>query len=299
MNHSKMILIDQQTLDRLGKPSAGSNKSQNSKMVQLTNPVKDIIIKLRNEMKQILRLKDLDANEKLSRYHQALQQYLYFISKSSKINTQTNEIYQPECQEKLIPEKKEVKQEIIDDQQEMQPFNTQTDSVDVNVTSEVENSADEDVNNLLKGELLQSVPEKKRNVARELYTILSDSKLIEWDHTGAVKINGRDIADSSIAELISDVVSNRQTSNPTGWQTFAEILEELKIPMKYISNVRRKKFIRSKHGEAVSSPNTIVEKSKKRKIGDHSPMSSEGNKRIKRRSARLLTTNWKRFNFSS
>lgn len=302
MNHTKkMVLIDQQTLDRLSKAKVPTgvqlNKSQNALS---SNSIKDMVIALRNEMKQILRLKDLDNNEKLSRYQETLRRYLHFISITPKINnSQTNETFQLEHQEKKIPERKEIKQEIVDGQQEKIHLNSPPDSMNTDVNIGVKDSADEGDNTLLKDELLQSIAEKKRSKANELYNILTDSKLINWDHAGTVRIKNHYIDGSSIIELISDALSNRQASNPAGWQKFSEILEELKIPMKYISNTRRKNFIRSIQNEAVSSPNKSVEKKKKRKIEDQSPETSHGNKRTKRRSARLLTTNWKRFNFSS
>lgn len=296
----KMVLIDQQTLDRLGKTSAGS-QSNNLQTAVSSNPIKDIIIALRKEMKEILRVKDLDATEKLSRYQETLRRYLHFNSISPIINTQNNSKYQSERQEKCIPERKEFKQELIDNQQENKHVITPTNTEGAYGNRKVENSADGDGVNLLQVKLLQSLPEKKRSLARELYAILSDSNLIDWDHTGAVRVRGQNIDDSSIVELISDVVGNSKTSNPQGWQSFAGILEELKIPMKYISNVRRKKFIRSDHDEVGGSLSTsVAPKRKKQKIENQSPEATcDGSKRIKRRSTRVLTSNWKRFKFAS
>ena len=94
-------------------------------------------------MKQILRTKSLDANEKLSRYQETLRRYLHFISVSSKINKRPSETFQPQFEEKLIPT--EFKQEIIDDQQEIKPSNTSTDILAANnVNSEDEQSEVED-----------------------------------------------------------------------------------------------------------------------------------------------------------
>lgn len=295
MNHAKkMILIDQQTLDRISKAKVPTglqvNKSHNA--LSATNAIRDKITALRNEMKQILRLKDLDDNEKLSRYQETLRRYLHFISISPKINNlQTNEPAQPECREKTVSTLNEVKQEIIDNEQELKPSNTPIDP------RNDENYTGEDGKNSLKDELLRSISEKKRNTAEEIFTILTNSEIIDWDDIGTVRIKGRDIVDSSIIELISDILTNRQTSSPIGWQKFSEVLKELKVPMKYITNTRRKNFIRSQQNGAASSPIKSAEKSKKRKIDDLSPVS----RAVKRRSARVLTTagNWKRFNFAS
>lgn len=287
-----MVLIDQQTLDRLGKTSASSESKQLQNAQSTENPIRDVIIALRNDMKQILRLKGVDDDEKLSRYLETLRRYLHFISLPPKFCDKTNKPCEKVCEEQIFPLKKEFKRETIDDQQESIPSNESNNAADL---SDAENQADD--NNLLQ-QVLQSVSKPKRDAANELYSILSTSKLIDWDNqTGTVTLKGNVIDNSSIVELISDATRNRQTTYPTGWQAFTEVLDELQIPLKYISNIRSKKFIRSKHNEATTSPNLSVQKRNKRKITDQSPVSPQGNKRIKRRSTRVLTTNWKRFHF--
>ena len=95
----------------------------------------------------------------------------------------------------------------------------------------------------LKSDLLSTLPVTARDRGVALYNRLLDSKVITWEDTGLVSVRGKTITNSSIVDLISDVVRNREFSNPAGWQQFMETLSTLNVPREMIVNNKRKKFL--------------------------------------------------------
>jgi hypothetical protein len=96
----------------------------------------------------------------------------------------------------------------------------------------------------LKHVILSSVPNKYKEKARQLYTFLREEPTVEWSQQGLVKIIGHELKSSSIVDLVNDLLRHRKNSNPNGWQHFALSLGKLNVPMEYIGNTTRIKYIR-------------------------------------------------------
>ena len=104
-----------------------------------------------------------------------------------------------------------------------------------------------DVTNMILNSFSSRHPYRKK--ANELYNILKNSPGVTWDDTGRVSINGRFIPGSNLTDLFNDVIRQRRSSSPVGWEAFVSVLATLNIPKEYIGNEKRWAYIQSKFSE--------------------------------------------------
>lgn len=202
------------------------------------NPVNNTISSLDQEMSRILKLKQLTDDEKWLQYKQVLTRFLHF----------TSELRNP------------ISLPIISDTEREEEVKTEV--------NHIKNEEGANALDIIKIQTLKSVPLRSKNIAELLYDSLNNAEIIKWDKAGSVSVQGVKIQGSSIIDLISDVVRNRQDSSPVGWVNFANVLAELNIPREYIVNARRKEFIQQlqskQHTPTTSSPKSrSVQKNKK------------------------------------
>jgi hypothetical protein len=81
-----------------------------------------------------------------------------------------------------------------------------------------------------------------------LMNILGRSAHIHWDERGVVAIGGNIIPGSNIVDLLNDVLRDRRSSAPIGWEQFARLLAFLNVPREFIHNSQRWDYIRRLHG---------------------------------------------------
>jgi hypothetical protein len=74
-------------------------------------------------------------------------------------------------------------------------------------------------------------------------TLLRRSKarpdVISWDESGQVKVDGKEIPDSNISDLVSDAMRARKNFNPKGAQEFFRGLSKINVPKDIARNTER------------------------------------------------------------
>lgn len=90
-----------------------------------------------------------------------------------------------------------------------------------------------------KERLMKTVPQLYKRKALALYDILENSGVVSWNDRGVVSLHGNEIKGSHLEELINDVIRYRKTSNPIGWQAFAQIINELNLSKEVVGNTQR------------------------------------------------------------
>ena len=83
--------------------------------------------------------------------------------------------------------------------------------------------------------------------------------VITWDKTGEVKLEGENIPQSNISDLISDALRARKNFNPTGSKEFFRVLSKINMPKDLVRNEGRRKEARmdssfSEEGNLLDSP---------------------------------------------
>jgi len=102
----------------------------------------------------------------------------------------------------------------------------------------------------MQREIVQSVG-TNRTLLRKmafLMNLLGRDQHIQWDERGVVAIGGNIIPGSNIVDLLNDVLRDRKTSAPVGWEPFARLLAFLNVPREFIHNNQRWDYIRRLHG---------------------------------------------------
>ena len=72
-----------------------------------------------------------------------------------------------------------------------------------------------------------------------LERLRADPSVISWDESGKVKVDGTEIANSNISDLVSDAVRARKSFNPTGARRFFQGLAKLNVPRDIAGNSKR------------------------------------------------------------
>ena len=63
--------------------------------------------------------------------------------------------------------------------------------------------------------------------------------VISWDESGQVKVDGKEILDSNISDLVSDAMRARKNFNPKGAQEFFRGLSKINVPKDIARNTER------------------------------------------------------------
>ena len=88
---------------------------------------------------------------------------------------------------------------------------------------------------LLDAIVLESIPKTMQKRATNLLQHLKTRPdLVLWDERGQVTLDGEQIADSNISDLMSDAMRKRKGFDPTGSKIFFRVLSELNVP-KYVA----------------------------------------------------------------
>lgn len=169
----------------------------------------DTLSLLDKEMKEVLGNNKISDYEKWTLYSQVLQRYLNII----------NNIRKP-VPLPIIEDEKGVKEGVEK----------------INVTDVIHEDHSE--------EILGSVPKTFRSKASLLLQRLKRDGNIKWDNQGVVYINQKKIINSSITDLLNDIIRPRKTGDPTGWQEFARALREMNTPFELIGNMKRQHYIK-------------------------------------------------------
>lgn len=225
-NYKKMILIEPDFMNKLKK--VDNNETPLSR--------------LDKEMQKILNEK-MGDREKWILYLQTLQRYLHFVGE----DRQTYHL-------PIINDGKQTKME----NDELNQDNITTNILDKKSVTKSP-MQEEDVHSKYSEVLHKTIysPEHLLKLVPRTYikkgqlllnTILENKDIINWNNDGTVIIKNEAIPGSNIVDLFSDVLRPLKKQNdPIGWEKFANILKDLRIPLSYIGNPKRYEFINTLH----------------------------------------------------
>ena len=79
--------------------------------------------------------------------------------------------------------------------------------------------------------------------------LLSRLSAVTWNERGELIYKGVAIRGSNAVDLIHDLLRNRKTPDPVGWQQFANQMRAANIPMELVGNVTRGLYLQKKRGK--------------------------------------------------
>ena len=206
----KMALVDPRLLKSLRE-----NPTPLSPLPDPTSNAIDMTLRdLDAEMTSILDRSDADVSEKVRLYNQALLRY----------NDMTKA-----CAAKPIPVVVSVKKEAAAATTMPTIPTLPTTVVAVEPT-----------------DIVGTLPKTLQMKGRQLLSRLS---AVTWNERGELMHKGVAIPGSNAVDLIHDLLRNRKTPDPVGWQQFANQMRAANIPMELVGNVTRRLYLQKKRGK--------------------------------------------------
>lgn len=83
--------------------------------------------------------------------------------------------------------------------------------------------------------IMESVPKKFKGKAKQLLDFARNLENVEWDGTGAIKVNGAPIK-GNIMDLVNDAVRHRKNFTARGRPQFAAVLRQAGVPQESVGN---------------------------------------------------------------
>ena len=180
---------------------------------ETVSPVTQNLVSLKGQMSDILDRPDLRSDVKAKLYNQAFQRYQ---------NVREQAEHKPLAVQ-ILPS--------IKDEPET--------GAAVSVAGERESGFDP-----IASEIIQSVPKTLKNRAELLLQKLKQyGDVINWNDRGELVFNGKQVQGTNVLDLVNDVLRNRKTSSPRGWEYFARGLAHMNIPNELIQNAKRRRVI--------------------------------------------------------
>ena len=186
-----------------------------------TSPIMKNMINTDTDMTDILQCTDVDDTEKQKLYYANLERYLNLRQQK---DSQTPTI-------QIVPS--------ATSSEEPSPQNN------AQLSDEV---------------VVEHIPKTMRPRATAILNRLKERPdVVTWDKTGEVKLEGENIPQSNISDLISDALRARKNFNPTGSKEFFCVLSKINMPKDLVRNEKRWKEARmdssfSEEGSLLCSP---------------------------------------------
>ena len=79
---------------------------------------------------------------------------------------------------------------------------------------------------------------------------------VTWNERGELIHKGVAIRGSNAVDLVHDLLRNRKTPDPVGWQQFANQMRAANIPMELVGNVTRRIYLQKKRGKRTPQKRT-------------------------------------------
>ena len=95
-------------------------------------------------------------------------------------------------------------------------------------------------------DIVGTLPKTLQMKGRQLLSRLS---AVTWNERVELIHNGVAIRGSNAVDLIHDLLRNRKTPDPVGWQQFANQMRAANIPMELVGNVTRRLYLQKKRGK--------------------------------------------------
>ena len=91
----------------------------------------------------------------------------------------------------------------------------------------------------INARIVGSVPVTLQRKAKLLLQMLEDHPSMSWNEQGNLEVNGKPISGSNIIDLVNDVLRQRKSSPPKGWEHFSRGLKDINVPQEYVGNKQR------------------------------------------------------------
>ena len=105
-----------------------------------------------------------------------------------------------------------------------------------------------------------TLPKTLQEKGRQLVSRLKTTK---WNDICELLHEGVAIPGSNIVDLVHDLLRNRKTVDPIGWQQIANQMHSANIPMELVGNVARRQHIQKRTRIAPPIPNPKKNNKKK------------------------------------
>ena len=189
-----------------------------------TSPIMKNMINTDTDMTDILQRTDVDDTEKQKLYYANLERYLNLRQqKDSQTPTVQIALSATSSEEPSPPNNAQLSDEVV----------------------------------------VEHIPKTMRPRATAILNRLKERPdVITWDKTGEVKLEGENIPQSNISDLISDALRARKNFNPTGSKEFFRVLSKINMPKDLVRNEKRWKEARmdssfSEEGSLLDSPRAL------------------------------------------
>ena len=195
----QMILVPEMEFERLKE--CDKNDTRSSEILnEVKRPNEMELVKIYRNMENALNDDSIPAQEKQQKHVEAMNNFTLL---RDRINNKVNE---------PLAQKKGVRNDPEDD------------------------GDDDDGRDQTLSEVVDLFPPTLKGTASQLLQRLSKRRdIIDWDDKGVVKIDGKRISGSHIADLIGDIIRTRKTVNPLR-RTFLNALAKANIPDEFVRN---------------------------------------------------------------
>ena len=102
-------------------------------------------------------------------------------------------------------------------------------------------------------DIVGTLPKTLQMKGRQLLSRLS---AVTWNERGELIHKGVAIRGSNAVDLVHDLLRNRKTPDPVGWQQFANQVRAANIPMELVGNVTRRLYLQKKRGKRTPQKRT-------------------------------------------
>ena len=102
-------------------------------------------------------------------------------------------------------------------------------------------------------DIVGTLPKTLQMKGRQLLSRLS---AVTWNERGELIHKVVAIRGSNAVDLVHDLLRNRKTPDPVGWQQFANQMRAANIPMELVGNVTRRLYLQKKRGKRTPQKRT-------------------------------------------
>ena len=220
----KMVLVDP---DQWQAPQLNNVVTSPPQRPILPDPIGSSISSLDQTMQNLLTNNTHDDDyTKAQLYSQAFQRYLTMADK-----------YRNKPLGKI---------EVVDPKQtnEMTADPSTTDSVNLDKN-----------NTIVAKRILQStLPPTLRSKGLNLLEHLSDLPGVSWDSKQQLVVDDKTITQSNIVDLVNDLVRDRKTKPPKGWDELSNVLTKSNVPKALITNSIRRQSLNQNRLSRIDQP---------------------------------------------
>ena len=155
----------------------------------------------------------------------------------------------------------------------------------------------------IEQDVVESVPKSFKTKAERLLKRIKLDPEVKWNNLGELEYRGQLIKNSNLTDLVNDVLRKRKNSRePLGWETFADVLHRLNVPQELIGNPTRWSYMRKRETLAKTpekkkiNPKNVALSSIKRRplLDDNDSFETPPNETPSKWSKKETPTKWRK-----